>query len=274
MESGKKAEYIHEIQLRDKGLEKNILFVSPHLSSKDFYRMIVPYFGMIDRAGSIGTAITDFRKYNPTAHLLEADYEIPDNMLWWATHVVFPFSTNDLTGIYKRIREVNNMIKIVYLVDFNFYLLPQTHPYYSIINGEGCIDRIENNMLFADLNLTANAEFRTFLHKKLMEKCQANPNLRVQTYIRTLPLIIDTELMLENIHHPDDYQPQKPEHIVHRKHAKDVITIAAKVKEEMPKKSVRRPSRRAVMRKPKKHIKGQKKPVIKVQVTSKNRRKK
>lgn len=113
-------------QFSDNGKDKNILFVDPQLNSKHLYRFILPFFSFYNE--KVYTAITNLTKYSPYGQIANFDPILTQKEIMWADYIVFPFTTASLTkpnGIYEAIREVNPNCKIVFCVDFNYYLLPE-----------------------------------------------------------------------------------------------------------------------------------------------------
>lgn len=223
-------------QFQNWGEDKNILFVNPQLSGKCLYKMILPFFSLYNQ--SIATAITGISKYDYEGQLLGGDeIEIDEKMIDWADFIVFPFTTQPLViEFYERIRSLNREVKIVFLVDFNFYKLSDYHPFKNIFDEPSALAATEDNIWFADICLTSNAE----LTGVLVEKFQA---LGKEKYAETIsylaiacmPYMIDTEIVLKNI---VEYDPMTPilvnpnEHDPKtKKHIDEVAEVAEVIKE-------------------------------------------
>jgi len=230
----------YNAQFEESGLVKNILFVSPQLTGKHVYKFILPYFCMLGAV--VETAITSVEKFDYNADPKESFKKVnsvlfPQQVIW-ADYVVFPFILSRLGGaeddsFYKKLKEMNPDVKIVYHVDFNYYQLSKLHPYYTLFNKQ-TISIVEDNIYFADICITSNMEFHTLLHKvvnKLSEtKYQGNPpNLK----IGNIPILFDLETLLMNV----DYNPEQPLVIDNRKAKKTVEVAKAEKKKTVAKKN-------------------------------------
>ena len=163
----------YDDQFKSSGTEKNILFVSPQLTSKHLYEFILPFFSFYNK--KINTAITDLSKYNPFEQIVTLDTTLTSVEIQWANYIVFPFTTMELTkqyGLYDAIREVNPNCKIVFFVDFNFYELPPTHPHKELFTFENIINNVEMNVLMSDLCLVSNLQLKGYLHQKFNSLAQ------------------------------------------------------------------------------------------------------
>ena len=128
-------------QFLTRGYEKNILFVNPQLSKKHFYKMILPFFTLRlkdQNRTRVKTAITTISKYDPEGQLLGGrEVEVNEKtakMYQWADFIVFPFTTQPLVSeVYAFIRKINPNAKIMYQIDFDYYNLPEQHPYKYIL---------------------------------------------------------------------------------------------------------------------------------------------
>ena len=118
----------------------------------------------------------------------------------WADFIVFPFSVQNLSPLYENIRYINPEVKIVYNVDFNYYLLGKTHPLYEQFNNEESKSILEDNIFFADLCVTTNQELSKFLAKKFEEELNETKYRGIESNVEiaTLPLLIDEDLIMEN----------------------------------------------------------------------------
>lgn len=189
------------------GTDKNILFINPQLSGKCLYKMILPFFSMYNE--KVATAISGLMRYDYEGQLLGGDEVIlTDEMIEWSDFIVFPFTTQPLVAeYYERIRKVNQDSKIVFLVDFNFYELPDLHPYKKVFDEPTVMSAVEDNIWFSDICLTSNAEFTAYLLEKFKELQKIK---YYDTYsnlvMACMPYMIDTEIALKNI----EFDPMKP----------------------------------------------------------------
>ncbi len=188
-------------QFKKNGTEKNILFVNPQLSENHLYKMILPFFQL--RSEKIQTAITAISEFNTESQLLgEKEWEITDEMIDWATHIVFPFTTQPLVSeIYSRIRNRNSKVSIFYCVDFNFYLLPESHPFKYIFDEPTVVNDVEDNMYFSDAVIIGNYAFQHFLIN-IINGLTEGKYKGLQTPlkdVRVLTPIVDSEIVLGNV---------------------------------------------------------------------------
>lgn len=194
------------------GEDANILFVSPQLSGKYFYKSLLPFFCMDDRnedgRKNTGIAITSLKKYDYEKQLLDYQIVLNDEHVEWADVIVFPFTTQPLAEeIYSRIRELKPEAKIIYNIDFNFYELSVNHPLKEIFSEESVINDVEDNMFYADRVFTTNY----FLQKYIIKKFEALSEKKfkgvdVRTGICALPTMINSDIILKNV----DWNPEIP----------------------------------------------------------------
>lgn len=219
------------------GEDKNILFINPQLSGKSLYKMILPFFSMYSER--VATAISGLFKYDYEGQIMGSDpIIIEDNMIEWADYIVFPFTTQPLVlEFYNHIKEVKPEAKIVFLVDFNFYELSAKHPFKHIFDEPSVLSSVEDNIWFADICLTSNAELAGYLVEKFKALGQSKYHGTTSyLVIACMPYMIDTDIVLKNI----EYNPLKPvlvsnpnEHIPEtKKHIQDVEKVAEQMKED------------------------------------------
>ncbi len=208
------------------GDDKNILFVSPQLSGKHFYKSLLPFFCMDDKnengSKDTGIAITSLKKYDYEKQLLEYQIVLNDEHVEWADSIVFPFTTQPLEAeIYTRIRELKPEAKIIFNVDFNFYELSQTHPLKEIFSDESVIDDVESNMFYADRVFTTNNYLQQYLVKKLMALSETKfKGVESRVGVGALPIMINSDIMLKNV----DWNPESPS-VVSVKEEKSITAV-------------------------------------------------
>lgn len=238
--------------------EKRILFINPQLSGKHLYKMLLPCFAL--NSSNTCTAIQHISKYDPKWQLLGGkEVDISDDIIEWATHIVFPFTTQPLVAeIYSKIRNKNPICKIIYNVDLNFYELSPKHPYYEIFKEESVLSAVEDNMFFADITMVSNYYFRVYLQQKFPEIIKERyANEYTNMGISVIPFFIDSEMVMENIEYvPSDLTQVKKESI-HTPEVKEKIEAIAQQAAEVkgktvklrpikqPKKSVQKPKTNA-----------------------------
>lgn len=221
----------YKSQFEKDGKVKNILFVAPQLTSKHLYNFILPFFSFYNE--NIFTAITGLSKFNPFEQIarINQEYFPKSNEIAWADFVVIPFTTQDLTkeyGLYEAIREVNPNAQIVFYVDFDYYELPDGHPYKELFEFKDIVKQTEMNILKCDLCLTTNLE----LHKFLVDKFN---KLAETTYkdVEEIPVnfacvgcYIDPEIVLQNV----DFDIEKPKPVINKVNAKKIAVVAEEIK--------------------------------------------
>lgn len=210
--------------------EKKILYVAPQLSSKHLYKFILPFFSFYNER--VFTAITGLTKYDPYEQIVKIDAVLQSNEIQWADYIVFPFTTQDLSkqyGFYEAVREVNPNCKIVFYVDFNFYLLPDEHPHKELFEFPTIMDSTEKNILFADICLTNNYLLRNYLLDKFTEladtKYQDVEDIPVK--FANINYLIDEAIVTQNL----DFELQKSSFVT----KKDIVKKVAEVAEEIKK---------------------------------------
>ena len=201
-------ESYYKRQFAEYGQEKNILFISPHLSGKQLYKSILPYLFMY--SNEVFTAITGLGKYDPKAQLIDLDIPLGKDEILWADYVVIPFTTHPLTigenNLYDAIKNLNPETKIVFSIDFNFYELSELHPYKPIFTPEA-IAAIEDNIWECDICMTSNLAMRDYLIQKMGELHHGRKkDMPTSATITTMPFIIDTKIVLRNV---EEFDPQK-----------------------------------------------------------------
>lgn len=179
---------------------KNVLFLNPQLNGRHFYKYILPYILMFEY-DVWGTAITSMGKYKPNKEYELSDVPINSRQILWADYIVFPFTYQDLQPIYKQIKSINPAIKIIFNVDFNYYLLPKKHPLYEEFSSDDIKSIIEDNIFYSDITLVTNSRLAEYLvnkfKKELNDKKYKEEKSNVE--IGTFPVLIDTEVILQNV---------------------------------------------------------------------------
>lgn len=221
----------YEEQFEGFGTDKNILFVSPQLTSKHLYKFILPFFSFYNN--KIRTAITDLSKYNPFEQIVNLDSTLSSTEILWANYIVFPFTTMDLSkqyGLYEAIREVNPSCKIVFFVDFNYYHIPDGHPHKELFSFPNIIDNTERNILMADLCLVSNLNLHVFLSKKFMELAETKYKSveHIPVEFNAIPYLIDEQIVLQNV----DFELNKPEPVIRKELFEKVAEVAEEIKKD------------------------------------------
>jgi len=149
----------------------------------------------------MGTAMIGMDKFKPNNEYDFTNIPLYSKQILWADYIIFPFSVQNLSPLYENIRYINPEVKIVYNVDFNFYLLSETHPLHEKFNNEETISVLEDNIFFADLCLTTNMELSKYLATKFSDELNETKYKGIESNVEiaTLPLLIDEPLIMENI---------------------------------------------------------------------------
>jgi len=171
-----------------------ILFIKPQLLAKDFYRYLTPYFSL-KQLELANTAITELGQYESKNN---ADVKMPITIsqIRWANYIVFPFTTQPLMEVFYNCKKINDSVKIIFSVDFNFYELSQQHPQYKTFEPNQVKKNIEQNMLHCDTIMVSNATMVDYLEKKIPE---INTIGKKEFDIITLPYLINYAQALETI---------------------------------------------------------------------------
>lgn len=186
-------------QFKEIHWNKNVLFINPQLNGRHFYKYLMPYLAMYEY-NAWATAITGIDKYKPNKEYESVKVPLSSVQILWADYVVFPFSFDDLSDAYNNLRKINPSINIVFNVDFNYYELSKQHPVYKDFQNRNAIDNIEKNIFNSDLTLTTNTKLTEVLLEKFKELSESKfKEQESYVSIGTMPLFIDTEIIMENI---------------------------------------------------------------------------
>jgi len=216
-------------QFEGGGTEKNILFVSPQLTSKHLYKFILPFFSLYTK--EIHPAITSLSKYNPLEQIVNLDTTLSSVEIMWADFIVFPFTTHDLSknyGLYEAIREMNPLAKIVFCVDLNYYEVPKDHPFHELFQQEGIKEQVERNILKADFAMSTNRALDEYLFNKFNGFIQDKyKSFYTKVIFTCVPYLIDEEIVSQNI----EFESQKPA-VINKEIFKKIAEVAEELKKE------------------------------------------
>lgn len=186
-------------QFKEIHWNKNVLFINPQLNGRHFYKYLMPYLAMYEY-NAWATAITGIDRYKPNKEYESVKVPLSSVQILWADYVVFPFSFDDLSEAYDNLRKINPSINIVFNVDFNYYELSKQHPVYKDFQSRNATDNIEKNIFNSDLTLTTNTKLTEVLLDKFKELSESKfKDQESYVSIGTMPLFIDTEIIMENI---------------------------------------------------------------------------
>ena len=186
-------------QISEVHWNKNVLFVNPQLNGRNFYKYLLPYVIMFEY-DVWGTAITSIEKYKPNKEYELVSVPMNSRQILWADYVVFPFTNQELQPLFEKIKKINPAIKILFNVDFNYYLLSKKHPLAESF-GEDKFEIIEDNIFYSDITLVSNSKLSEFLINKFKKELAENrfKDKKSNVEIGTFPYLIDKELILENV---------------------------------------------------------------------------
>ena len=187
-------------QISEVHWNKNVLFINPQLNGRHFYKYIIPYVLMFEY-DMWGTAITSMDKYKPNREYEFVDVPLNSRQILWADFIVIPFTQQDLKELYQKIRDINPEVKIVFNVDFNYYLLPKKHPLYKDFSSDSVKILIEDNIFYSDITLVTNSKLSEFLVDKFINELNDKnyKGLKSNVEIGTFPILMDEELIMENV---------------------------------------------------------------------------
>lgn len=187
-------------QISEVHWNKNVLFINPQLNGRHFYKYILPYVLMFEY-DMWGTAITSIDKYKPNREYEFVDVPLNSRQILWADFIVIPFTQQDLKELYQKIRDINPEVKIVFNVDFNFYLLPKKHPLYKEFSSDSVKRLIEDNIFYSDITLVTNSKLSEYLVDKFKNELNDKnyKGLKSNVEIGTFPILMDEELIMENV---------------------------------------------------------------------------
>jgi len=222
----------YDEQFQASGTLKNILYVSPQLTSKHLYKFIIPFFSFYNER--VRTAITDLTKYNPYEQIVQLNATLTSAEIKWANYIVFPFTTMDLSkgyGLYDAIREINPDCKIVFFVDFNYYELSNEHPHKELFTFPNIIENTERNILMADLCLVSNLNLQVYLSKtfnELVKTKYKDIEKALPVKFNAIPYLTDDQIVLQNV----DFELNKPEPVINKELFIKVAEVADEIKKE------------------------------------------
>lgn len=178
---------------------KNVLFINPQLNGRSFYKYILPYIVMFEY-DRWGTALTSIDKYKPNKEYEFVSIPLNSKKILWADYIVVPFTNQDLTELYDTIRKINPNVKIIFNVDFNYYLISKKHPLHSTFGVEENHSIIEDNIFYSDITLCTNPRLSEYLIKKFKEDLKERYDDKFSDVgIGALPIFIDKDIIVENI---------------------------------------------------------------------------
>lgn len=193
---------------------KNILFTNLSMSGRNFYRYILPYTVLFEY-DVCSTALLGLEKFSEHKQYMELDTRLNSRQILWADYIVIPFTPKPLIDVYSRIKQINPDISIIFNVDFNYYRLSSSHPYYEMFGTDDAIDSIEDNIFYSDIMLTTNTKLAEFILDKFkndLNKTKYN-GINSLVEIGCFPILIDEQVVLENL---EILEGEGEEHLIER----------------------------------------------------------
>ncbi len=188
-----------ENQFSEVHWNKNVLFIHPQLNGRSFYKYILPYIVMFE-FDRWGTAITSMDKYKPNKEYEFVNVPLNSKKILWADYIVIPFTNQDLKVLYETIRKINPTVKIVFNVDFNFYLISKKHPLHDKFGSDEQKSIVEDNIFYSDITLVTNSKLSDYLIDKFKNDLKDKyKDSYSDVGIGALPLFIDEEIIMENV---------------------------------------------------------------------------
>jgi glycosyltransferase involved in cell wall biosynthesis len=176
---------------------KNILFVSPMLSGRHLYRYLLPYLEL-SKYDKAATALTGLVKYGESRYE-DIDIQFGSREILWADIIVFPFTTQPMTELFNRIREINPKVKLFYNIDFNYYLMHESHPFHAHISQSQVTLDIEDNVIASDVTLFTNQTLLEFVKNRIDQAVKDRYDDKpVLTSYQTQALLTDIDIVTEN----------------------------------------------------------------------------
>lgn len=200
--------------------DTNILYVSPYKSSKGLYKYLIPSI-LMNNDGIAICSLTGIEKHDENRQYIEIDTPITPKQIDWADIIIFPFTTQPLwtdnteESLYDSIRRRNPNIKIIYNVDFNFYLLPKDNSNFEVFD-KNTVRHVEDNIFYSDLTLSSNMLLVDFLNDKLQQlKKTRYKGISSPARISSFPILIDEPLFMENVlqNEPTKLPPTENDHL-------------------------------------------------------------
>lgn len=166
----------------------NFLFIEPQLSTKDMYKALFPFFYLWEVRGETiysSTALTGLDKYDRELQLAGLHTRLTDEQIDFADVIFFPFTTQDLSEEYDRIKAKKKII--CFCVDLNFYEVPKEHPLKKYFS-EPLKNTLESNVNNAHYAVTSNQELAKYLHEN-----------KIKTNIICIPYYIGQDVINTDI---------------------------------------------------------------------------
>lgn len=163
-----------------------ILFVSPRMDETGVYNHIIPALYLVENGKYSTSCITNIEKSKQELDSSISGYTIPEHLVKRANIIVLPFLDEDLSGVYRALRGINENVRIIYTVDYNFYNVPRNHEKYETFRSKEAIEAVEMNMIYADKVFLPDQSFMELLGNKLTGKYDIPKNLYaeiIDTYI-------------------------------------------------------------------------------------------
>jgi hypothetical protein len=127
--------------------EHTICYITPPTDMDGMAKFLIPAFILGTQHPNIRTLVTSLGENRDATGKYQDEFDtiVNTEYIRVSTHVVFPTFLEDLSTNYKKIREINPRIKILFYLDLPITGLPPDHPLEKKYPGH-----LIENILFAD----------------------------------------------------------------------------------------------------------------------------
>ena len=141
----------------------HILYVSPTLNAKGYYRMIAPALE-INKTDTHKAIITGIESNDFSRKLSDFVSVLDEQLITWADYIIFSALFSDVSYLLQAIKTLNPQVQLVMDVDRNYFTLPISIPLSRKLSTEK-LKRFETNLGLMDMATVANKPFQKFLQK-------------------------------------------------------------------------------------------------------------
>lgn len=132
----------------------HILYVSPRLSSKEYYSAILPGLELNDTS-SHSAIMTSIELYDPNRDYFETVKRIDIRLLKWADYIVLPTILSEMKYMISVLRLLYPHLQIVMNLDDNYHKIPSWHSDYNRFTSDAQEQLLEN-LSIVDLCICQN----------------------------------------------------------------------------------------------------------------------
>lgn len=187
-------ELLYEMPYFEKKAKRTILFLFARMDMEGYYKQLLPSFALNEYSQEIRCLMSQVEPFNPAKHISEYHLIVPEVLLNISDYIVIPFTTDNIEVAVRAIKKINKDIKVVYLIDFNYYLLPELYPFYKHYEPSRVKNTIENNIKVVDKVLFSNGKMLDYFYEKLKTKIKGS-----KTEFFEQPLFLTPKKYLDKI---------------------------------------------------------------------------